>query len=73
MPRFRDIEGPLGPTTELAVTFTGRESDLAYEIIEGDKKYWIPFSQTTERHGVLKGGEGTIVITEWIAAKKGLI
>lgn len=60
---------------ELEVVFTGNETDRAYQIrLPGsNKKEWIPFSQTAERHGNLRGGSGTIVITEWIAKQKGLI
>ncbi len=70
MPSPRDREDQ--PTVELAVKFTGAETELAYQIIDGDGVFqWIPFSQTVERHN--KGGNGTIVIYEWIAKKKGMI
>lgn len=71
MPRFRDREAQ--STVELAVEFTGYESDKAYQINDGNKKCWVPFSVTEERHGQLKGGSGTIVIHEWFAKKEGLI
>ena len=70
MPSHRDREDQ--PTVELSVTFTGRETELAYEISDGDGVlHWIPISQTVETHR--KGSSGTIVIYEWIAKKKGLI
>lgn len=62
---------------EVAVIFKGVETDNAYMIIDpaSGEEMWIPFSQTEERTG--KGspisGEGTIMISEWIANKKGLI
>ena len=63
------------PTVEVAVIFTGVETENAYQIVDpaSDEVLWIPFSQTEERHGALKGGEGTIIISEWIAEKTGLL
>lgn len=71
MGRFRDSDEQ--STVDLAVLFTGFESEKAYQVDTGDKKLWIPFSVTVERHGLLKGGSGTIVIHEWFAKKEGLI
>lgn len=74
MSRLMDDDGR--PTVELAVIFTGVETGAAYKIVDPatDEEHWIPFSQTLERHGkVSTAGEGTIVITEWIARQKGLI
>lgn len=72
MGRFRDRSEQ--STVELAVEFTGIESELAYQVIDGDgKKKWIPFSVTEERHGQLKGGAGTITVHEWFAEKEGMI
>lgn len=50
------------------------QSDLAIlVIIEGDE-YWIPQSQVDDDSEVWKkGDEGTLVITQYIAEKKGLI
>ena len=64
-----------GQTVELAVIFTGTETENAYKIVDpaSDTEHWIPFSQTSKRDGKLTGGEGTIIITEWIAKKKGLL
>lgn len=64
-----------GPTVELAVIFKGAETGSAYKIKDpaSGEEMWIPFSQTVERHGFLTGGEGTIIIAEWIAKQKGLI
>lgn len=61
--------------TEFAVIFTGRETENAYLIIDpaSEEEMWIPFSQTVKRDGKLKGGEGTITITDWIAKKKGML
>lgn len=71
MPRHRDRENQ--PTVEVAVIFTGVETDAAYQIIDpaSKEKMWIPFSQTLERHQD-RTNHGTIVITEWIAKEKGL-
>ena len=69
MPRFHEREDE--PTVELSVRFTGNETELAYQIDDAGTLHWIPFSQTVERH--IKGGEGTIIIYEWLAKKKGLI
>lgn len=72
MPTHRDRDDKA--SVELAITFTGAETDAAYQILDADgKKYWIPVSQTVERHGKLGGGSGTIVIYEWLAKKIGLI
>lgn len=72
MPSLRDREDK--STVELEISFTGSETELAYQIIDGDGvMHWIPLSQTVERHGKLGGGPGTIVIYEWLAKKKGLI
>jgi len=47
--------------------------DAILVVIEGDE-YWIPQSQIDDDSEVWKNGdEGTLVITEWIAEKKGLI
>lgn len=50
------------------------QSDLAVlVIIEGDE-YWIPQSHIDDDSEVWKkGDEGTLVITQYIAEKKGLI
>lgn len=71
MARHRDSEETA--TVEVAVEFTGLESEKAFQIFDGDKKHWIPFSCTVERHGQLRGGSGTIVVHEWLAKEKGLI
>ena len=71
----RSYDDEEGPVIEIAVLFTGVETENAYMVVDPatDEEHWIPFSQTTKRDGKLKGGEGTITITEWIAKKKGLI
>jgi len=47
--------------------------DAILVVVEGDE-YWIPQSQIDDDSEVWKNGdEGTLVITEWIAEKKGLI
>lgn len=61
---------------EIACTFVA-ESDAAVCIIEhvAMEKLWIPLSQVEEIHGRRPDGtgEGTIVMTDWIARKKGLL
>jgi hypothetical protein len=37
-----------------------------------DEEMWIPLSQVSSMHKGAKG-EGTIVVSAWIAKKKGLI
>lgn len=66
-------------TYELACTFVG-ESDAACKIVDpaSGEEIWIPFSQVEERHGKQDHhgkfyGEGTILMTNWIAKKKGLL
>lgn len=63
------------PTFEMAVIFTGAETSAAYLIRDPatELEHWIPFSQTMERHGQLRGGDGTIIISEWIAKQKGFL
>ena len=61
------------------VTFTGiciaeTDSDLLIHFDFEDKKLWIPQSQIDEDSEVYRvGDEGFVVISEWIALKKGLI
>ena len=40
-----------------------------------DEDMWIPLSQVDEMHGRKKDGtgEGTIVMSDWIARQKGLL
>ena len=41
--------------------------------IEGEE-IWIPISQITDDSEVYKSGtSGTLIITDWLAAKKGLV
>ena len=61
------------PTFELACQ-RKTESDsavLVYDFVK-DEQYWIPLSQVEEMH-FDKDGNGRIVMTEWIAKKKGLL
>jgi hypothetical protein len=50
------------------------ESNAAVLIYDpaSDEEVWIPLSQVDEMHFNPRG-EGTIVMTAWIAKKKGLI
>lgn len=64
---------------ELACQFLG-ETDNACKILDpvSGEEIWIPLSQVDERHGKQDTngrfiGEGTIVMTDWIAEKKGLL
>lgn len=59
--------------------FTGRCTDKAVQIIdptdEPEATVWLPLSQVEEMHGRVDGKrtEGRIVMSEWIAAEKGLL
>ena len=61
---------------EMACTFL-TETSAAVKIFDHvtDEIYWIPLSQVDAMHG--KGsdgrGEGSIVMSDWIAQKKGFI
>lgn len=64
---------------ELACTFV-TETDSACLIIDpaSGENIWIPFSQIDERTGKRDQygkfvGEGTIVMSDWIAKQKGLL
>lgn len=59
---------------EFAVTFKA-ETDAAILIYDhaSEEEVWIPLSQVEEIHRNRKTGEGTIVISDWIARKTGLI
>ena len=62
-------------SVELAVTFL-HETAAAICIYDhvSEEEVWIPLSQVDEIHGRRTdgGGEGTIVISDWIARQKGL-
>lgn len=62
-------------TFELACTFV-HETDAAVCIIDpaSGEQLWIPLSQVEEMHGKKADGtgEGSIVMSDWIAKKKGL-
>ena len=51
-----------------------RESDIAVLIVadDNDEEMWIPFSQIVSLHFDGRG-EGSIVMTRWIAEQKGLV
>lgn len=64
---------------ELACRFL-RETDAACLIVDpgSGEEIWIPLSQVDERHGKQDRdgcftGEGTIIMSDWIAQKKGLL
>ena len=44
-------------------------SDKAVRATRGNEEWWFPLSQVKEMHHM----EGRIVVTAWIAKKKGLI
>lgn len=54
-----------------------RETDSALLIYDfaSDEDLWIPLSQIDSIHGRQSDGtgEGTLVVSDWIAKKKGLI
>lgn len=60
------------PSVEVTCIKRG-ETDNAVKIFDPatEEECWIPLSQISEMHFNMKG-EGTIVMTEWIAKKKGL-
>lgn len=47
------------------------ETDSAIKVYDGEKEVWIPLSQVEEMH-FKKNGEGTMVVSDWIAEQKGL-
>lgn len=50
------------------------QSEKALLVEIGFEDFWIPFSQIDDDSEVYqRGDEGTIIITRWIAEKKGLI
>lgn len=50
-----------------------RETDKALLCRIEDEEVWIPKSQITDDSEVYElGGEGTLVITQWLATEKGL-
>lgn len=52
----------------------GSSSDGALLCLIEGEEIWIPKSQITDDSEVYKiGTEGTLVITDWIAEKKGLV
>lgn len=64
---------------ELACTFV-TETENACCILDpaSGEELWIPLSQVEERHGKKDSwgrfaGEGTIVMSDWVAKKKGLL
>ena len=63
-------------TFEIACVFLA-ETDSAVKIFDpaSDEEFWIPLSQVEEIHGrkADKTGEGTIVMSDWIARQKGLL
>lgn len=64
----------LGELYKFACFFTGIETDkavLVFDLASGEE-LWIPFSQVSEMHKG-KTSEGTIIMSAWIAKKKGLI
>ena len=60
-------------TFELACHFIA-ETDNAILICDpaSDEEIWIPLSQVEEIHRDKGGETGRIIMTEWIARKKGL-
>jgi hypothetical protein len=64
----------LGELYEFSCRFVGPETEKAVLIWEplSDEEMWIPLSQVSSMHKGAKG-EGTIVVSTWIAKKKGLI
>ena len=50
-----------------------RETDNAILVTDTDsgEQIWFPFSQVDSMH-FDRDGKGTIVVTDWIAAQKGL-
>ena len=61
-------------TFEMACIFVGPETEGAILVEDPvtNIQHWIPFSQVEEIHREGKTNLGTIVMTEWVAKKKGL-
>ena len=61
------------PTFELACQRKTETENavLVYDFVK-DEQHWIPLSQVESMH-FDKEGNGRIVMTEWIAKKKGFI
>jgi hypothetical protein len=64
---------------ELSCIFV-HETDKACLIIDpaSEENIWIPLDQVEERHGRKNAygkfeGEGTIIMSDWIAKRKGLL
>lgn len=51
-----------------------RETDAAVLVVDSDsgEELWLPLSQVESMH-FDKNENGTIVVTDWIAAAKGLV
>jgi hypothetical protein len=50
------------------------DSELGLRISVGGKAVWVPKSEIHEDSDVYENGtEGTLIISEWVAKKKGLI
>lgn len=63
-------------TYEMACIFTGGETTAAVQIRDpaSGEELWIPLSQVEQMHRPSSHkGEGVIVMTRWIAEKKGLL
>lgn len=63
----------MSTTFEFACTKEG-ETDAAIKVTDhaSGEQIWIPFSQVESMH-FNDRGEGTMVVSEWIAKKKGLV
>lgn len=50
-----------------------RETDLAFQVTDGETTAWLPKSQIEEEIGLNVGEDTTITIPEWLALEKDLI
>lgn len=70
---MKDRKRPPDPGYEYGHVVVGAVTDAAF-LIEGDEE-WVPFSQIMPDseigEGCDKGDEGILVVTTWIARKKG--
>ena len=64
----------MGETVEFENVVCTRDTDAALLCEIDGAEHWIPRSQISPESEVdAAGDEGTLVVTEWIAAQRGLV
>lgn len=62
------------PTAEFEDVECIAETTDSILVLVGGKEHWIPKNQINDDSEVYeKGGEGTLIVTQWIAEKEGLV